>query len=188
MTSLELCASVSQVLCTLRAARYRQDAKAVQPEVPSVDVLHPRRFVGEKFPVEGALGRIAPHHGHRGPIGLQKVERAARSLWLAGMLQTKHTVGHDADVGLFSYVHAPLNESAAPRLFGKGKLVAGQKSRATVAAGEFDGDHYVSDEQGMFKKHAADGAILSLPVNGRSHQITAEEGSALAADSIDERT
>jgi hypothetical protein len=89
VTAFKPATGFKQVLRTLSTGGDSQDTEAMKTKTGAMDVLFPRRFVGERFAVKGRLTEILPDNRHGGTVGFKKVKRFVAG---RGVLQTKRFI------------------------------------------------------------------------------------------------
>ena len=116
MTAPQSRGGSGEISRTLRTGRHREHTEAMKTESVSVDVLLPRRLVGEELSREGTLGERLPRHRHRAPVGLQEIERpiTAGGLVKYGTGIGSVEIGSRSVGGQTAGSRMPLGRSAPP--------------------------------------------------------------------------
>lgn len=75
VAAFQFACGFDQMLNALGAARDGENAKTMKAETGAMDVLLPRRFVGEKFSTERRTAEAAASNRHGGAVGFKKIKR-----------------------------------------------------------------------------------------------------------------
>jgi len=156
-----------------RGAGDGEDAEIFEVEQFGVKAGFPRRVIGHEFAVEGGLPEIAAHDRHGGAVGFQEEVAYISAFRFVEILQAEHLVRNDTQgvSALVEVVHRHAQSrwvgtfAGAFRGVRQDFLGVDQAHPSVFPAGDFEGDHEVGGQQGVFQEDRADAFVFGGPVN-----------------------